>query len=253
MRFDSKSIAEDVDDAFAKLKTSTDYEILGVARDATEKSIRLRFRELAKKYHADRYGGMGLPAEVLAKMTDLLGRISRAHSTLTNPTKRSEYDATLAMQAAGVPTDVKTILEAETHFKAGETLLEAGRFRLALERLDAACKLNPAEPEFGAVAAYCKYFTLPRDRKTDQATDRAMTKAIINHINTFLQEHTNNDKVCNYLGIIAKAEGEEERAMEYFQEALAVNPKNIVAARELRLHETRKKKGFFKRLFGSGK
>jgi molecular chaperone DnaJ len=60
------------------------YEVLGVARDATEKQIKDAFRSLALKYHPDRNKEPG--AEEKFK------EIAAAYAVLSDPAKRKEYD-----------------------------------------------------------------------------------------------------------------------------------------------------------------
>jgi Tfp pilus assembly protein PilF len=63
----------------------------------------------------------------------------------------------------------------------------------------------------------------------------------------------NCDRAHYQLGVIARVEGDMERAERYFREAARVNPKHLEANQELRLIEMRKKntppstkKGFFR-------
>src|SRR5258708_5342757 len=59
------------------------YDILGVAKAATEEDIKKAFRKLAQKYHPDKKGGDE------AKFKEA----SEAYSVLSDKKKRSEYDA----------------------------------------------------------------------------------------------------------------------------------------------------------------
>ena len=60
------------------------YEILGVAKDASDDDIKKAFRKLAVKYHPDAGGD----AETFKK-------ISQAYDVLSDPKKRAEYDQVL--------------------------------------------------------------------------------------------------------------------------------------------------------------
>ena len=60
------------------------YEILGVAKDASDDDIKKAFRKLAVKYHPDAGGD----AETFKK-------ISQAYDVLSDPKKRAEYDNVL--------------------------------------------------------------------------------------------------------------------------------------------------------------
>ncbi|MCK5640269.1 MAG: molecular chaperone DnaJ [Gammaproteobacteria bacterium] len=60
------------------------YEVLGVARDANQKTIKDTFRQLAMKYHPDR--NKSPDAEERFK------EIAEAYAVLSDPKKRSQYD-----------------------------------------------------------------------------------------------------------------------------------------------------------------
>ena len=61
------------------------YEVLGVSRDADTKTIKDAFRKLALRYHPDRSKEPG--AEEKFK------EIAEAYAVLSDPKKRTEYDA----------------------------------------------------------------------------------------------------------------------------------------------------------------
>ena len=67
------------------------YDILGVARDASDRDIKKAFRKLSQKYHPDAPGGDE------AKFKE----ISEAYTTLSNPDKRREYDQMLMFGMPG--------------------------------------------------------------------------------------------------------------------------------------------------------
>ncbi|CAF3448110.1 unnamed protein product [Rotaria sp. Silwood1] len=60
------------------------YEILGVKRDASDKEIKRRFRQLALKYHPDKNKD--------SKAEEKFRSIAEAYDTLSNPSKRRQYD-----------------------------------------------------------------------------------------------------------------------------------------------------------------
>jgi molecular chaperone DnaJ len=61
------------------------YEILGVPRDADEKTIKDAFRRLALKYHPDR--------STEPDAEERFKQIAEAYAVLSDPRKRAEYDA----------------------------------------------------------------------------------------------------------------------------------------------------------------
>ena len=61
------------------------YEVLGVAKDASEADIKKAYRTLAKKYHPDMHPG---DAEAEARFKE----VNEAYSVLSDAEKRSKYD-----------------------------------------------------------------------------------------------------------------------------------------------------------------
>lgn len=70
------------------------YELLGVPREADRKAIKSAYYGLASTFHTDRHFGKNL-GSFKAKMEAIFGRITAAHDTLANKTRRAEYDAYL--------------------------------------------------------------------------------------------------------------------------------------------------------------
>lgn len=64
------------------------YEILGVPKNATEEEIKKAYRNLARKFHPDLHPGKR--EEMEAKFKE----INEAHSVLSDPRKRADYDLT---------------------------------------------------------------------------------------------------------------------------------------------------------------
>ncbi len=64
------------------------YRILGVLDDAEDVVIRAAYRALAQRYHPDKWKGD--PAEGLRRMSE----INAAYEVLSDPAKRSAWDAT---------------------------------------------------------------------------------------------------------------------------------------------------------------
>jgi DnaJ-class molecular chaperone len=66
------------------------YEILGVKRDASQETIKRRFRQIAKRHHPDK-GDSAVSDEVFVEARE-------AYETLGDPLKRVTYDEALSKQ-----------------------------------------------------------------------------------------------------------------------------------------------------------
>ena len=73
---------------------ATFYEILGVDESASASTIRRAFKEKAKEFHPDKHSNAGL--EELARMEEKMKEVSAAHTCLSDPEKRKDYDRKLA-------------------------------------------------------------------------------------------------------------------------------------------------------------
>ena len=61
------------------------YEVLGVAKDADDSTLKHAYRQLAKKYHPDANPGDETAAEKFKEA-------SEAYAVLSDPEKRKQYD-----------------------------------------------------------------------------------------------------------------------------------------------------------------
>src|SRR5210317_1498201 len=69
------------------------YEVMGVARDATQDEIKRAYRKLARKYHPD----VSKESDAEARFKEL----GEAYAVLKNPEKRAAYDELGANWKAG--------------------------------------------------------------------------------------------------------------------------------------------------------
>ncbi|MCX6745287.1 MAG: DnaJ domain-containing protein [Candidatus Parcubacteria bacterium] len=72
----------------------TFYDILGVAKDIPQDEIKKIYRDLAKKYHPDRYAD--LADDMRQEAERRFKEINEAYTVLSDPKKRAEYDRQIA-------------------------------------------------------------------------------------------------------------------------------------------------------------
>jgi curved DNA-binding protein CbpA len=104
-KYDPKELAEQADltleqkkrilDFFYRLDDLDHYTLLGITKEADKKGVKRAYFELAAAFHPDRYFKKEL-GSFKPKMEVLFNRVTEAHDTLVDVSKRTEYDAYLA-------------------------------------------------------------------------------------------------------------------------------------------------------------
>ncbi|HRC87513.1 MAG TPA: DnaJ domain-containing protein, partial [Thermoanaerobaculia bacterium] len=113
------------------------YDILGVLQNATEEQIRLRFRELARLRHPDRFQG-----EEKARAERDFQDLTEAFNVLLNPERRRQHDAELARPVAQRQAADPEQL-AKVYLQRGTKAYKEGNFLDAAENFDRATKAQP--------------------------------------------------------------------------------------------------------------
>lgn len=231
-------------------QTKNHFEVLGVARNASTMEIKNAYFALAKKHHPDRAGFQpGSPER--KKIEDLFARISEAHGALTNDAARKEYEATLDLAQSGLAggAEVNRILESEIAYQKAIILVRKGDFTGAIDFLRQAIGLYDKEPEYHLLLGWALYRAASKNKDVQGAkTGKTEIEKALARNERLSQGHF-------YLGLIAKSEGDIERAKRYFEKTVQLDPNHNEANSELRLIHMRKSKeapsgglkGLFKR------
>ena len=66
------------------------YELLGISKEATKDEIKKKYREMAKKYHPDRY--VNSTKEEKEKAENMFKDINNAYEVLIDDDRKAEYD-----------------------------------------------------------------------------------------------------------------------------------------------------------------
>ena len=237
-----------IDEKYEEIQDSNFYEILGVDKNADPNTISNRFRELAKKWHADRFSGHDLSHGLRQKLQEIFAAVNNAHRTLRNPEQRREYDAELETQ----DTDIESVIDAEGAFRRGRNLLDAGRYEGAHRKFKEANELSPdEEPEYRAHYLYTDYLLITKD-DDGQAVDKRRAKQIFDEMDDIADSFQNPKPwIYAYMGVVALGRDRQNEAEQLFRECLTLDRDNRLAKRQLRLLTMRKKKqnqGFFSKI-----
>eukprot|EP00759_Apiculatamorpha_spiralis_P027280 PhF_6_TR30159/c0_g1_i1/m.44191/K09527/DNAJC7; DnaJ homolog subfamily C member 7 len=96
---DDRDIQHEVKSCEAKIQKESNkdyYEILGIGRNVVEKDMKAKYRELSLRWHPDKC--MSLSEEERQTAEKKFKLISEAYSTLSDATKRREYDLKMDRQ-----------------------------------------------------------------------------------------------------------------------------------------------------------
>jgi len=215
-----------------ELRGKNYFEIFDGDRKTAADDIKKAFVTMAKEFHPDVNPYQNVP-EIKALVDEIFTLISKAHETLTNRTKRSEYlDYLSGGGNQDASAEVARILASEQHFHEAQMAGKRRDWTGAKQSLQEAIKLNPNEAEFYAELGWAHFNLSPRDMVGRQEAMRYLTKAV-----------ELNPRLANayfYIGSIHKAGGDTSKAAENYLKVLEIDPRHIRAASEVRLLKMRK-------------
>lgn len=189
----------------------THYDTLGIERDATDQQVRAAFRELALKYHPDKFTG-----EARATAEENFQSITEAFNVLSHPSSRDKYDIEISKG-----TDVKKMDPREISRRLaakGSQCLREGSAAEALENLKSAIDHDDENSR----AHYFYALTLARVPSKVRDALRHMERASA-------LEPSNGAMKAEAAGL-ALAAGMKSRAARLAEEALALDPTSAKAS-----------------------
>jgi curved DNA-binding protein CbpA len=246
-------LMQQIEKRYAELQSKRDhFVILGVTPETPRDQVKAAFLSLAKVFHPDRLPP-SLP-HLAPKMTAVFEAIREAYEILYDEAKRNAYLEGLKKAAAPKPPATASAPGMSPAgrgtsgnnpgdlFKMGEVFFRKRDFAAAVDHFERAHALEP-KALYLAAQGWALYMDPQRKAEVSRAK-QLMAEA--------LKLDPNCDRAHYQLGVIARVEGDTDRAERHFREAVRANPKHLEANQELRLIEMRKKntptpkKGFFR-------
>jgi len=208
------------------------FQVLGLEPGASTDEIQKAYVALAKIWHPDR-----LPAaltDVKAACATVFARLSEAHHTLTDRTRRADYEKKMAGGAASdaEKAEIVSVLEAATNFQKAEVFLRKNDLAQCEEYARKAAHGDPTQANYLALLAWVE--ALRPENQTKEATEakiRMLDKAI--SLNEMCE------RAFFYRGLLHKRLDRPQHALRDFKAAVDLNPRNLDAAREVRLYNMR--------------
>jgi tetratricopeptide (TPR) repeat protein len=213
--------------------SSQDYfQMLGLARDATPEMVQKAFFGLAKVWHPDRLP----PALVDVKdaCSKVFTHLTEAQATLTDAERRTEY-MTLLKDGGATPDDqakIQAILEAATEFQKAEIFMKRNDTAQAHEMARKAYALDPEQSEYLAMVTWL-------DAQKPEWVGREKTLEKVAVLDKCIKLNANSERAYFWRGMLYKRIDETSKAMKDFKKAAELNPRNLDAMREVRLHNIR--------------
>lgn len=216
-----------------EINTQDYFQMLGVARDAKTEDIAKAFIALAKVWHPDR-----LPA-ALADVKDACSKIfthlTEANATLTDQAKRQDY-MTLLKDGGATPDDqakIQQIIEAATEFQKADILLKRNPTDpQAYEIVKRCVELDDHQTDYLATLAW-----LEAHRPENQSAPKTLEKITI--LDRCIERAPNSERAIFYRAMLHKRTNDAAKALRDFKRAAELNPRNLDAVREVRLHNMR--------------
>lgn len=208
------------------------YEMLGVPVKSASAEISAAFFQLAKKWHPDRLGPEfgSLKDEVVtffAKMTE-------AHQVLTDDERRRNYDE-LVKDGGGTEAEqqeVNKIMNAVVAYQKATVYYRKGNLAEAEELAKQAMEGDKEQGEYVALWVQCVAQRPERAAKGDY-------RDLIALMDNVVKKEGENEKVRMARGDLLKRAGKLEQAQADFRYVARYFPKNLEAAREVRLFTMR--------------
>jgi hypothetical protein len=219
-------------DRAATIDRADYFMMLDLARDASPADVEAAFFGLVRRWHPDR-----LPPE-LAPIRDacsrVFARMSEAHVTLTDEEPRSRYMRLLA-DGSGSPetqASVAKVIEAATAFQKAEVCFRRNDFVQAEMFCRKALEDDPTQPDYHAMLAWMLAL-----KPENQSPEKTLES--IHLLERAIAMSNRCEKAFLWRGMLFKRLGRNDLAVKDFKRAMDLNPRNIDAAREVRLYNMR--------------
>jgi curved DNA-binding protein CbpA len=223
---------EEIVERAASINRSDYFAMLDVKRDSTLEAVQKAFFSLAKKWHPDR-----LPLE-LSPVRDacsrVFARMSEAHTTLSDPAKRENYMLLLADGSGSPETQEKVakVIDAATNFQKAEVCLRRGDHAQAEALCQLALSADSTQSDYLAMMAWL--LALKPENQSPEKTTRSLLM-----LTEAIKLNARCEMAYFWRGMLLRRLGKGDAAMRDFREVVELNPRNIDAAREVRLHRMR--------------
>lgn len=203
------------------------FEILGLDAKSKIKEIKKNYYELSKIFHPDKLS-TSAPTEIKELTNFIFAKISKSYEVLSNEQTKANYLKELEHGEA------EKILESESLFDEGKSLLSSNQAVKALAILEQAMKLRPPTSEMRLYHLWAKVLS-PAENMEEHL------RSIETGLNKIPPEDRHNAYYYFVKGLYAKQLGDFEQASRHLKHACSLVANFKEAKRELNLVELQMK------------
>lgn len=235
----------------AQMEQETPYEILDVPLSASTEELKAAYARQLFLYHPDRLRGRVAP-DVVRQCAKVCRKLQDAHRELGSEANRQRHrELTLAGSSAKERDVVDA--KAEARIEEATRCMRRRDFVVAEAHLLAAISAAGERPWYNALLGWCRAQAVPvvEGRGIDRRYD-----PMLQLLRAAVRDAPNHATARYYFGQVLLRSRRVDAAMQQFRLVLELQPQNVGAARELRLHEMRTRRatsrGFLERVWPGG-
>ncbi|MRG95122.1 J domain-containing protein [Polyangium spumosum] len=215
------------------------FQMLGVSRDATSSDVRSAYFKLALVLHPDK-----LPKDLhdlKPRVARLFASVNAAYEALKDDAGRAQYLASLS--GSGRPVDeqakVERVVNAALEFEKAEVFLNKKDLAAAEACVRRALGADPEQPSYTALFAWVVASRRPLPTPPEEGKTIPYYDDCITQLDGVLKAEPDYEKALVYRARLLKLAGRLQASYRDYKRSAQINPKNIEAAREVRLYEMR--------------
>jgi curved DNA-binding protein CbpA len=214
--------------------------------------IRDAYFGMARNFHPDRLADL---PDLRPRAQAAFARITAAYNELSDDKRRATYIAKLkaAMERPdaklGAPVILSSTEEQAAVGRAVNAAFEAQKAEVFLKKNEwstaethaaRAAQADPDQPAYAALLVWIQAQQRPIPQIEEGQTNSTYADLVMK-LDQILRKEPEFERALFYRAILLQRSGQTERAFKDFSRALELNPRNIEAAREVRLYKLRGK------------
>lgn len=221
-----------------KFRKAAPTEVLGVTLSSSVEEVKKAHLQWIKKYHPDRLPP-GSSAELRKSCEELMALVNEAYDVLSDPVKRENYEAEVALEKMGGRKAIEEQLQAELKYDEALVALRRKQYKLAYEGMLPLAEKLKENALFPSDLHFAK-FMMEMEAKS---FNRVELPKILKIFDESSQKVKDSAWPLYYKALALKMLGEADKALAVFDILVREFPKFSEAASEARFLRAKLEKG----------